>query len=59
MSLQFSDDNSRLVALGGDHWTSVWDVHLERRSTADITAIAHKLSAWDVAGGTLVMRKTP
>jgi WD40 repeat protein len=59
VSLQFSDDNSRLVALGGDRWTSVWDVHLERRSAADITAIAHKLSEWDVVGGTLVTRKVP
>jgi serine/threonine protein kinase/WD40 repeat protein len=58
-SLQFSADNTRLVALGGDHRISVWDVHLEQRPASDIAAVARKLSAWDVVGGALVARKTP
>jgi WD40 repeat protein len=51
--VSFNDTGDRLLAISKDMHASLWDVHLERRTPAEIDAIA-KRSAWVLVGGLLV-----
>jgi WD40 repeat protein len=49
--LAWSDDGMRLVAQSGSNqFASIWDVHLERRSSAEIARLSTR---WKVVGGLL------
>jgi WD40 repeat protein len=58
-ALAFTPDGTRLVAQGAEDEVTIWDVHLEQRSPDEISAIAAKATPWQVAGGQLVLRKSP
>jgi WD40 repeat protein len=53
VALAFAREDSRLVAQGADDETTIWDVHLEQRTPAEISKIA---TPWQVVGGALVRR---
>jgi len=58
-ALDFTRDGTRLIAQGAEEETTIWDVHLEQRSPAEIFALAAKATPWQVTGGQLVLRKSP
>ncbi len=55
----FSADGSRLVAQGADKETTIWDVHLDQRTPAQIKAIAAAATGYTVTEGSLTLRKGP
>jgi len=55
--LYISRDGTRLVAQGDDDETTLWDIHLEKRSPAELSSVAAAATPWHVVGGTLVHRK--
>ncbi|MEO8701159.1 MAG: WD40 repeat domain-containing protein [Kofleriaceae bacterium] len=46
----------RLLALGNDDYATLWDVHLDRRTPAEVTAFADRHSSWKLVGVQLVQK---
>jgi len=54
-SIEFSDDGTRLLAVGKDGYATLWDIHLDRRSPDAIGELAAR-GAWRFDDGLLKPR---
>jgi WD40 repeat protein len=57
--LAWSADGTRLLAKALGDRATIWDVHLEQRSPAEIAKLAEQASAWRLVDGQLVPRARP